>query len=87
MKEFAINKIVSRLITPVSGAGEAFFRQLRIQENLWPEIYRVAGDGLVTPSLGEELARNGQFSQLPADVRTYLDAIRQLNIERNETKY
>jgi hypothetical protein len=52
-------------------------------ESNWPELIRMAGDGLVTPALAGTLKRLELFVRLPNDAQTYLSGIRALNIERN----
>ena len=49
----------------------------------WPRLLRAAGQHLVTPSLADALRRQGLFDALPAQVRDYLDGMRDLNRLRN----
>ena len=49
----------------------------------WPSLIRTAGQHLVTPSLADACRRQGLFDPLPAEVRDYLDGIRDLNRLRN----
>ena len=85
MKEFRRYKLLCRLLSPIPGTGRHEIESIG-QEGLdWPEVFRVAGDHFVTPLLAGALESKGLFEQLPEDIRNYLDAIRQLNLERNET--
>jgi hypothetical protein len=53
----------------------------------WPQVLLLAGNHLVTPSLGGALRRRGLFDALPTDVRYYLDGIQELNRARNRILY
>lgn len=49
----------------------------------WPAVALLAGSGLVTPALAGALRRKGLFERIPADARQYLQAMQELNRERN----
>ena len=49
----------------------------------WPSLIRTAGQHLVTPSLADACRRQGLCDRLLAEVRDYLDGIRDLNRLRN----
>ena len=49
----------------------------------WPGLIQTAGQQLVTPSLADALRRQGLFDTLPAELRDYLDGMRDLNRLRN----
>jgi hypothetical protein len=49
----------------------------------WESVVELASRHLVTPALHEGFADKGLLHDLPADVRSYLDAVHELNGERN----
>lgn len=53
----------------------------------WPEICRLAGSHLVTPSLAGAMRRKGLFDRLPDEVQDYIGGIQNLNRLRNNILY
>lgn len=49
----------------------------------WEKVLKLSGQHLVTPSVRWALREQGRFSELPADVADYLDAVHELNLLRN----
>ena len=66
-------------VRPVLALGAA----LAAADLDWRPLNRTAGQHLVTPSLADACRRQGLFDRLPAEVRDYLDGIRDLNRLRN----
>lgn len=50
----------------------------------WEKVLRLSGTHLVTPQLRWALREQALFSELPADVAEYLDAVYILNLEKNQ---
>jgi hypothetical protein len=50
---------------------------------VWEAVVELASCHLVTPALYDGFADKGLLPDLPADVRSYLDAVHELNAERN----
>ena len=85
MNEFQLSKIVCKLLSLVSGVADQEFQNMLLDETLWPELFRVAGSGFITPALAGKLREHDLLCSLPEDAATYLENIWQLNTERNET--
>jgi Uncharacterised nucleotidyltransferase len=80
-------RFLCRCLAPATVADPDFADLLSGGDVLWPQILWLAGNHLVTPSLSGALRRRGVFDVLPGDIREYLDAIRELNRERNRILY
>lgn len=50
----------------------------------WEKVLRLSGTHLATPQLRWALRDQEQYSELPADVAEYLDAVYTLNLEKNQ---
>jgi hypothetical protein len=66
-----------------AGRDAALEHTLRHGQVNWRQIIWLASGHLVTPSLSASLQRGGWLHLLPPAVADYLDAFRQLNLERN----
>ena len=80
-------RFLCRCLAPATIADPCLADLLSGGEVPWPQVLWLAGNHLVTPSLGGALRRRGLFEALPGDIREYLDAIRELNRERNRILY
>jgi hypothetical protein len=59
-------------------------RRLTAPDANWPQLLRIAGNHLVTPTLACALQRRQILDQQDTEVRDYLEGIQSLNLIRNE---
>ena len=76
---------LARALSPEQSAGRtAGLRHDLARHALgWESVVELASRHLVTPALYPAFASRGLLADLPADVRSYLEVVHQLNGERN----
>ena len=78
---FFISRCLANDTRPESIA--ALRTELHSGQLSWEAVVNLANNQLVTPSLWVALEKKGLTEELPEDLRTYLDELHQLNVERN----
>ena len=59
MNDYSYYQLIGRILTPVEGEFYPPMGKDELRHIDWPVLFRVAGDGLVTPSLAGALKRKG----------------------------
>ncbi len=74
---------LGRALSPVDAGSVGELRDDFGGPLAWESVVELASHHLVTPTLYRSLDAKGLLSELPAEVRSYLEAVHELNGERN----
>jgi hypothetical protein len=78
---------LGRCLTPEIAADPALAEAIQSGAVPWQQLFWLAGNHLVTPSLAGSLRRKALFDLLPEEMQNYLDILQTLNRERNRILY